>query len=222
VDLVLSASKAIRLERNAAFSHPVELRGDRISITFEPIEGDPPRLRVPFEVSLPRGRAGSGFIWLWTGDPLMLVFRQPPKRPDEGVVWAATLLAFADLTVWPDSEPAQRTQTPHQGRQRWTPPTPRRRQLPQRRTISETTPWRSAGLNIEALRANMVVAHKRWLPDGREASAEKMREAAALGITLEPGQTWVTAHARGGNIGAPLKVSVIWEPSKLLSSLLQL
>jgi hypothetical protein len=221
VELVLAASKDIRLARNAAFSQSIELRSGDFSIRFAPLEGEAPRVRAPFEVQWHAGRRASGFIWLWTGDPLSLVFLQPPSEPDEGLVWAATLLAFADLTVWPEPEPAQqRRPTARRTQGRWWTPTPRKQQLPKRRTLPNHRRRRESGLNIETLRAHMVAGHKRWLPDGFDASAEKIQEAARLGIRLEAGQTWVTAHSRGTVTGAQRMVTVDWEPPPLLAGLL--
>jgi hypothetical protein len=218
VDLVLEASHAIRFERNAAFAHRVELRAASFSVRFDPIEGDAPRVRVPFAVQIRGGRSCSGFIWLWTSDPLTLVFIEPPDAPDEARVWALVLLAFADLTVWPEDAAALATAPP---RRRRTPanarPRAQRRFPTARRTHLQSR--HRGSLDLALLRAHMVVAHKRWLPDGWDASPEKVREAAALGIALEPGQTWVSSHTRGSGAGHVQLQSVAWEPPSVLNSL---
>jgi hypothetical protein len=219
-ELVLQASRRIRLERTAAFQHPVELRGSSFTVRFESIQGETPRLSVPFEVDL-HGETASGFIWLWTSDPITLVFTQPPRKPDEVRVWAITLLGFCDLTVWPEQElleprraSARRARAPRARR------SARGQQLPRRRVVTVRPGHVEHGLSIAALRAHMVMAHRRWLPDGWNASTEKEREAAAQGIHLEPGQTWVSAHSRGGKGGVLRLQSVSWNPPGPLARLL--
>jgi len=218
-ELVAEASRAIRVERNAAFAHEVQLRAQAFSVRYQPVEGNPPRLLVRFEVRIRDHRPSLGAIWLWTGDPLALVFEIPPDAEDEAAVWAIVLLAFRDLTVWPDeefSELPRRYSNTGNGRPVRTTATQPERRLPIRRRSSRHT-YRGR-LDIAALRAHMVAGHKRWLPDGWEASTEKLREAAALGIRLEPGQTWVTGHTRGTH-GQLSSQSVVWEPPAPLERL---
>ena len=43
-----------------------------------------------------------------------------------------------------------------------------------------------------------VKGHARKLPEGWHASEGKLEQAAKNGVTLEPGQTWVVEHDRGG------------------------
>ena len=43
-----------------------------------------------------------------------------------------------------------------------------------------------------------VSFHRRNLPEGRNASPEKLAQAAARGIVLAPGQTFVEAYRTGG------------------------
>ena len=45
-----------------------------------------------------------------------------------------------------------------------------------------------------------VSAHTRKLPDGFQASAEKIATAAEYGYELMPGQTWVVPHTKGVSI----------------------
>lgn len=220
-ELVVAASRAIRMERNAAFSHEVQLRAQTFSVRYQPVEGSPPRLSVRFEVRMGDHAPSSGAIWLWTGDPLALVFDIPPDPDDEPAVWAIALLAFHDLTVWPDEELSSSPHRPTAARDRRSvrAVSPQReRRLPRRRGVTSHT--HRGRLDIAALRAHMVAGHKRWLPDGWEASSEKLREAATLGILLEPGQTWVTAHSRGAH-GRLNRQSVVWEPPALLSQLVK-
>ncbi len=172
-------------------------------------------LRVPFEVTPLGKQTATGFIWLWTKDPLTVAFTKPPDRRDRASVWAAALLGFADLTVWPKHE-LDRTSPrfPRVG-QRRRQPREYERTLPRARTYKLN---HRNGLDIRALRAHVVVGHKRWLPEGWEASPEKVREAADLGITLEPGQTWVQSHLRAGH-GGQRRVAVRWEPPRALRAL---
>ena len=155
-----------------------------------------PRLRAPFEVHVGHEHEVLGFLQLWTTDPLTLVFQKEPRSEDRVRVWAIVLLAFADLTVWPEREVIAPRREP-----RWRRnstgriPRTRTRKLPSPRRQYQTG---RRGLTWEVLRSHIVLGHRRWLPDGWEASREKVREAAALGIELESGQTWVTEHTRAG------------------------
>jgi hypothetical protein len=97
VVLCLEASERIRTGRNVAFSHPVDLQSEGFGVRFLPLEGRVPPLRVPFEVHVGREDEVLGYLRLWTGDPLNLVFQRQPGREDEVRVWAIVLLAFADL-----------------------------------------------------------------------------------------------------------------------------
>jgi hypothetical protein len=213
----LAASAAIRLDRNVAFSHSVCLQTTRLAVRFDPIKGTPPRLVVPFEVTVD-GVSTEGVIWLWTADPLTLALdHAAPSK--EAAVWASVLLGFADLTVWPELEGPQRTSAPKRTRQsrRLSSTEPRERRLP--RTKQRTQHMRARGLSWEALRPHLVVGHRRWLPDGWDASPQKLREAAAQGISLEPGQTWVREHTRAGHAAAQSPIVIPWELPDVLNSL---
>lgn len=77
----------------------------------------------------------------------------------------------------------------------------------------------SRGLTREALRPRLVIGHRRWLPEGWEASPGKIREAASEGISLEPGQTWMRGHTRSGHT-AMSTISVSWKLPAVLAPLL--
>jgi hypothetical protein len=202
----MDASRRIRLERNVAFPHPVELAAGSTTLTFAPITGGATMPRVPFETGLQHGRSASGFLWLWTrNDPLTIAFQQPPDPRSVPLVWAAVLVGFADLTAWPEQELVRSTSPSPTRSQRGPTRAPRERRLPGPRKRYLNSRGR---LDIYALQAHFVVGHKRWLPDGSEASAEKLREAAELGMKLEPGQTWVTSHYRAGAARAPGAIQV--------------
>jgi hypothetical protein len=219
VEAVMAASESIRLDRNVAFSHPVELTAPRISLRFMPIEGSHVAPRVPFEARL-TGNFSSGLIRLGSSDPLVIAFKSPPDPDDLVTVWAAALLGFADLTVWPEHEIAS-PQTPRRSVLSAAHPRPTQgsteRAIPRVRT--RYVGDHRSRVDVATIRAHLVVGHKRWLPYGQEASSEKIAEAAALGMTLAPGQTWVRAHLRAGHT-AHRAISVRWDPPSSLNALL--
>jgi hypothetical protein len=222
--LCLEASRRARLERNVAFSNPVELRGGGFAVTFAPLEGDSPRLTAPFTVKLPGGHESSGVIWLWTSDPLTLVFSRAPRPQDEVAVWAVALLGFADLTAWEDPTPSSPytrdvPRTSPRGRIS-EPASSQTRRFPGLRRRRDGKMSRRGSIDRASLQAHMVVGHRRWLPDGWEASSEKAAEAASLGIDLAPGQTWVSAHTRAG-VASLGRLSVRWDPPDLLTTLIR-
>src|SRR5262249_41443913 len=132
-ELCLDASAAIRLERNVAFSHAVSLRGPSFVVRFDPITGSPPRLTVPFEVTI-RGRSTAGVIWLWTGDPLTLALEGHTAPRDEAALWAIVLLGYADLTVWPEENESPSKSTATRAATPTRPPSePHKRSIPRRK-----------------------------------------------------------------------------------------
>ena len=199
--LCLAASEDIRLRRSIAFSHPVTLTTGTLRLRFDPIEGPTHALRVPFRVRYEDGDV-VGWMRLWKGNPVPLAFERPPASGIELAVWASIILAFSDLTVWPEEvvssgpspRPMQRLAISSRGK-----PATKKSLAPRQR---RRYPEHQRGLTWGTLQAHFVVAHRRWLPEGYEASAEKIEEAARVGIRLAPGQTWVTGHVRGGERGA--------------------
>ncbi|MGZ4337663.1 MAG: hypothetical protein ACXVRA_10145, partial [Gaiellaceae bacterium] len=87
-----------------------------------------------------------------------------------------------------------------------------------RRTRSRD-PLVGARIDFRILRAHSVVAHRRTLSVGSYATPGKVREAAALGISLDPGQTWVTAHVRGTGTRIE-EVALVWDPHPALAAFL--
>jgi hypothetical protein len=221
IEACLAASESIRLERNAVLPRQVELRARSLALRFDPIQGNPPMLRVPFSLSFAGGSEIAGHLQLWTSDPLTLAFKQPPAPRDLVRAWAAVLLGFADLTVWPEQEfirssggSSTRSKRPRaraSSRSNSPQSIPRRR----RRYIGTR-----ARIDLGTLRGYMVVGHRRWLPDGQSASAENTREAASLGIVLEAGQTWVRPHVRAGTSGGPRQITAHWDPPSALAELI--
>ena len=66
-------------------------------------------------------------------------------------------------------------------------------------TIAETV-FMSSPLVVQDITSNEpfdVKAHIRKLHEGWEPSAEKIAETTKIGITLEPGQTWVDQYSKG-------------------------
>ena len=72
-------------------------------------------------------------------------------------------------------------------------------------------------MTFEDLREALIAGHVRQLHPGWSASPEKEAEAAALGIRMQPGETWVRSHSRGHALRR--HVSVRWRPAVDIASL---
>jgi hypothetical protein len=193
-----------------------------VSVRFLPIEGSQVAPRVPFEVRLP-GDTATGLIRLGNTDPLAIAFKNPPGQGNLVPVWAAALLGFADLTVWPDADLVQPSHDSQRNRSSRTltrtPRGIRERAAPMLRRRRYVGGNGRSRVDIATIRAHLVVGHKRWLQCGHEPSSEKIAEAAALGMDLAAGQTWVRPHLRAGHT-AMRTIRVRWQlPSFLLDLL---
>jgi hypothetical protein len=186
----LRASEDIRLRRTAAFNHPVMLIADRFRITFQPIESVGAQLVVPFRYEHEETSLSATLRISGNSDPLALTVRGEVAKAEIPRAWAAALLGFAQLTVLPEFVQVRRGR-PREHSMIRTHRT-RRTEPPQRRFEQVRTRYVGRGGLIPVgwtATAQWVVGHVRVLPEGRSASMDAEREAAAVGITLAPGET---------------------------------
>lgn len=196
-DLALDASAQLRTERNLVFGHAVELQYGAGAVRFQPLQEDGARVEVPMTWTR-WAKGAQGRIRInGTEDPLHLVFEGGDV--DSAVVdgWVVALVAYAQLVCREDLAEFVRPSS-----QRAAP----RVQAPPRRGVSRP-PSGGAGLRVagsfkpigrtRSWIASYVVGHRRRLRPGQSASSEARIRAARVGITLRPGETWVSPHVRG-------------------------
>jgi hypothetical protein len=203
-----AASRSIRLHRCTALGHRARLRGQECTLYFDPVRSVGMGLAVPFEyredaMDAAEDRAICGILSIQReSDPLPVTLEENRLSDFGARAWAASILAFRAISVPETVEPTSyRRMT-------------RRRGV---KTQSSTHSWSSRNptiywerlepdywsssvmLDRSPVGPHWVVGHKRVLPAGQSASPEKISEAASYGIPLEPGETWVSPHARGAS-----------------------
>jgi hypothetical protein len=194
-----SASRRLRDDRTLVFAHDVRVDIEEVSLVFSPLTLSP-RLEVPF--ALERGEARfEGALRLTASDVLPCVWRQRTDMETLALSWTLALTAYAELTCV-EPQPNEPRAAPgvvrgsRPGRRRSEAPAPRQ---PGKRTSGATAlpiDFRPRGRTLGYL-ASYVAGHRRRLQPGHEHSRDAERNAAAVGITLRRGETWVQPHVRG-------------------------
>ena len=207
VEDCLAASSAIRLHRTTALGHRARVRGQSCTIVLDPIRLVGTRLAVPFSF-YERGPGGQGDgspidgILTIDGqdDPLPVTLGEFPLSDRGRHAWAASLLAFRAISVSERAKPTSYPVSGHRTRRRGS-----RSHIRPRQSRHQSVAWTvdpeywssSVTLDRSPSGPQWVVGHRRLLPVGQQASADKVAEAASYGIKLGPGETWVSPHARG-------------------------
>lgn len=219
VTLGTDASRRLRLERSLSFGHVVHVRStDGPEAVFSPVHLD--RGRPEIDVMFRDGGSAMSLRLRVTGRGDPLPVRAPVGRSAKAVAraWTFALVAFADLTTPPDLDHLRST---HPSR----PPSrhPGRSGVSSRATAAERRP---AAKRLAAPRtfqpigetsrwiSSYVAGHRRVLPPGHQAGPEALAAAAAAGITLRPGETWVTPHVRG--TPPDIRLHFAWHAPKAL------
>ena len=194
-----SASRRLRDDRTLVFAHDVRVDIEDVSLVFSPLTLSP-RLEVPF--ALERGEARfEGALRLTASEVLPCVWRQRSDTETLALAWTLALMAYAELTCVELQEKEPRpapnvVRGSRSGRRRRGPAAPRQAG---RRTSGPTAlpvTFRPRGRTLGYL-ASYVAGHRRRLQPGHEHSREAELHAAAVGIRLRQGETWVQPHVRG-------------------------
>ena len=198
VERCLVASEAIRVRRNAAYSHPASLTSRRSRVTFYPVaEQAAAASSFPFRWHPPGAEDVRGYLRLKsTTDPLPILVIAPTRLEREGELWAAVLLGYEALSVLPDDMTPPPRQTPtYRGRPSVPRNVSRLPSLPRNPSRRRLSPFLAP--SGKTARAHWVTGHIRLLPEGWSCSSEAEKEAAKVGISLGLGETWGRPHARG-------------------------
>ncbi len=203
----LQASGRIRLERRMVFARPVALETERGQLTFSPIVGSVGDLVVPFRLVIGEAAVDGGIALSGQSDPLVLELYRDGKDVDDVFLWVSALCGFADLTTHDLVTSARATDRRAGFRARNTAAREWRqaRAVPIRRAQSAWPPHLQPLGNTAQDLASHVVGHRRRLAEGRSAGREAVERAAAVGIRLRPGETWVRPHVRGLPTGDDLR-----------------
>ncbi len=196
-ELALDASRQLRTERNLVFGHAVELQYADGSIRFDPLRQGP--LGVELPITWDRWTDGTTAEIYIDGrrDPLQLSFRGEDDDQTAVHGWVLALVGYAELVCREDlvdllrprprRAPATQVRTPRSSGTRPLPGSRRARSSGGFKAVGRTRRWITS----------YVVGHRRRLRPGHRASAEAKAHAARVGITLRPGETWVSPHVRG-------------------------
>jgi len=196
----MDASRRIRLERNSAYGHPVEVHlPTRDAIRFEPLSSEAGPLECPFEYHVAPRRFHMALRLKRRTDPLSLAVYDSANDAIIGRAWALALMAYADLTCLPQDDAAQSEERDHPGRgprneDPWETSLPARQESAGRIWLPATLePTQETREHL----ASYVIGHIRRLPPGHRAGAEALAAARKVGIRLPGGTTWVQPHLRG-------------------------
>jgi hypothetical protein len=210
----ITATTRIRHDRTRDFAARVRIRReiDGVMIAFQKISTSQ-QIEVPFELTNPDGSMLRAALRLTgSGQILPLSIADPPA--DNTVLvraWLIALETFAHLTCAnPDTARlAENDGRAGRGPQQHTGAAAGQTDLGQVRPLRPVQPPRSASpselpgdlvptaVTAHALAQHHVVGHPRQLPPGNTPDPDKVRSAAARGIKLAPGVTWVKSHWRG-------------------------
>jgi hypothetical protein len=207
----LAASERIRTQRTLAFGHGVVLRSGEDRIRFEPITSEGGRVEAPFSWS-PAGAAPfHAALRLRTpDDPLAIAFRDGVSESELAFAWIVALAAFAELTCVDIIEPSRprldRAPAVAQPQPRAGGGARTRRPRGVARPSMFSPALQPIGATTQVI-ASYVAGHRRRLRPGQRSSDEAKAAARAVGIELQPGETWVRPHARGLPDDAELQFS---------------
>jgi hypothetical protein len=213
------ASRRLREDRSLALPIPAVIRSSGLQLRFFPIrrEGNAPI--VPFEyLEEDKSSSEKGVIFLASPEtPISIGLLNAPEEI-WGRVAVTVLEAFADLTCFDGVTPERAKGSSETTNMGPTVPRPAENDGPPPSTSSQ--PPRSAPRNRrgsawgqslimvgdDPLRgASVVLGHIRRLGPDRQASSEAVKRARDLGISLKPGETWVSPHTRGAGESSVLR-----------------
>ncbi len=223
-----AASRRLRLERTLVYAHELRVDVHGFSLTFSPLTSppdplDPPStfkhrrhrlaspLELPFTFTHGRDRFAGALRIAAFDLPLPCVWDQATDLETFALAWSLALASYAELTC-----PPRRPAAPPQSKQRAASQAPGAR--PQDRRPRSAARSQSGGSvtlpndfrprgNTASYLASYVAGHRRQLQPGHSHSPEAARNAAAVGITLRAGETWVQPHVRGVPADAVLHFS---------------
>lgn len=229
VNFLIESSRRLRLERQMVYGSPVVLEAAFGVITFEPIDGPPSSLVVPFRLVCPGGEVDGGIALSDESDPLRVELYRDELN-DDMFVWSTALSGYADLTTWDLVSAARAGRRRGGGAGSGSRPgtgtrpvsgTAARRRLPRgARPHRDVWPDHLVPLGNTLLGLESVVAgHRRLLAPGWSPSAEAIERAARVGIRLAPEETWVRPHQRGGASAHELRFA--WKRRRALATAFQ-
>ena len=196
------ASRRLRRDRTLAFAHEIRVDVEGVTLTFAPLTAPPAALEIPFRLDRGPDRF-TGAVRLTSDIPLPCAWHQGSDLATLALAWTLALTAYAELTCRPPQRANRRD--PISARR----PSSRSSSSRGRSTgipspggvdsgrVSNLPSGFSARGNTVRYLASYVAGHRRRLQPGQHHGDEAARNAAAVGITLRGGETWVQPHVRG-------------------------
>ncbi len=230
----IAASSRIRENRVRDYAARARIHReiDGVTIAFHKISTSR-HVEVSFEMASADGSSVQAALRLAAPGEILPLAITPPVPDSANLVtaWLIALETFAHLTcVDPNAAdsrraangirraparrtgiPVGRTTVPHARRLR---PAPAPGTADNSKIPGDLVPTL---VTAHALTQHHVVGHARQLPLGQTPDPEKVRAAAALGIKLGPGVTWVASHWRG--VGDDPELEFNWRADTSASDL---
>lgn len=200
-ELAGRASERLRNERRIEMAVGVDVQTGAGDLSFDKLARGK-ELRAEFRFRSAADEPFAGALVLNARSELIPLYA--PVSADRSLVahaWTVALLVYAELTC-PIETPADPKRASPQSIRGGVPrssPTQRRAAAPTTRARS-TRGGRTVRSFAEAVRELQSVAgHVRRLPPGHDVGADAIAAAAAVGIRLPDGCTWVRPHARNSD-----------------------
>lgn len=179
------------------FGHAIQLRYAGGAITFDPLRQGAAHVELPITWTRWTDDARAELRISGRLDPLHLVFYGEDDEDAAVEGWVLALVAYAQLVCREDLaefvRPRSHSTT---ARVRSAPTTDRPRVAAGPRGARVSGGFRPI-VRTRRWIASYVAGHRRRLRPGHHASTEAKARAARVGITLRPGETWVSPHVRG-------------------------
>lgn len=198
VEAAIIASERVRCDRRLELAVTVEVATRTGVLVFTPLRPGRRELAAAFTFTAAGESPLTAALLLdRSSDPVPVRAPQGVSRALLGTAWAAALVAYAELTCTPipDREPPPQSdgvRRPAAGLSRSS--SGRSRPGSGGHGAREPVTLRSIAEAVERLQS--VSGFVRRLARGQNASGEAIAAAAALGIRVPPGCTWVRPHVR--------------------------
>jgi hypothetical protein len=201
------ASARLRHDRRRELPVSVEVTTANGTLLFQKLRRRGSELVAAFAFRDPGGDRLEGALLLEGGaEVLRLEAPVGAARPLVARAWAAALVIYADLTCADIAPPEPRATPRRTGRAAPGAGRTGTRSVRRGAAASDAPALGRVHSIAEAIeRLQSVAGYVRRLPSGHTPSSEQLAAAAAVGIRVPPGCTWVRPHVRSSEV---LRISI--------------